>query len=437
MNVISIVGIILGLTILVFGSMKGYSVFISAIIASAVMAVLSKISLHEALLDSFVTGLTGFIRGNFMVFSAGALMGKAFEITHGAKAIARLFIKLFGQTFAPYAVLVSIIVMTWGGIAGFVLAFSVFPIALEVFHEAKLPREIIPGVIVAGCCTASSWGPGTAQPVNAVMANGFGTSLMAAAVPSTIMAIVAILSAFGMMFLIFRKAKADGRGFVPNESDVVENVQNIPNGWVALLPLVVALLLINVRIGESPILPTPFGIAVGAALAMILMYRYKTDEKPLSKHVGDAFGNALTSIGNTAAMVAVGSVAQTTGGFQNVLKAVTGIGGSPLIGASLAGLIVAFICGGATGATGLLGPILTPVYTEMGANMEMVGRIVMASGHVTGTLPNGGFINTVITGIAKDTYKNCFKYSFLICTCANIVAVVVGVIIMTALGAYV
>ena len=94
------------------------------------------------------------------------------------------------------------------------------------------------------------------------------------------------------------------------------------------------------------------------------------------------------------------------------MKAVTGIGGSPLIGASLAGLIVAFICGGATGATGLLGPILTPVYTEMGANMEMVGRIVMASGHVTGTLPNGGFINTVITGIAKDTYKNCFKYLF-------------------------
>ncbi len=98
---------------------------------------------------------------------------------------------------------------------------------------------------------------------------------------------------------------------------------------------------------------------------------------------------------------------------------------------------MAFICGGATGATGLLGPILTPVYTAMGANLEMVGRIVMASGHVTGTLWNGGFINTVITGIAKDTYKNCFKYSFLICTFSNIVAVIVGIIIMTIMGPYV
>lgn len=437
MNTLSIIGIILGLAILVYGSMKGYSVFISAILGSAVMALLSGISLNDALLDSFVTGMTGFIKGNFMVFAAGALMGKAFEITHGAKAIARLFIKLFGQTLAPYAVLLSIIVMTWGGIAGFVLAFSVFPIALEVFRESNLPREIVPGIIVAGCCTASSWGPGTAQPVNAVMANGFGVSLMAAAVPSFIMAFVAVATSFLIMSFIFKKARADGRGFVARETDAEQDTENLPNGWIALVPLAVALILINVKIGGAPILPTAFGIAVGAALAVALMFKYRTDDIPLTKHVGAAFGNALTSIGNTAAMVAVGSVAQTTGGFQTVLNAVTGIGGSPLIGASLAGLIVAFICGGATGATGLLGPLLTPVYTSMGANMEMVGRIVMASGHVTGTLPNGGFINTVITGIAKDTYKNCFKYSFLICTCANLVAVIVGIIIMTAMGAFV
>jgi len=437
MNALSIIGVILGIAILVYGSMKGYSVFISAIAGSAVMALLSGIGLQDAILTSFVGGFTGFISGNFMVFAAGALMGKAYETTHGAKSIARLFISLFGKTFAPYAVLLAIIVMTWGGIAGFVLAFSVFPIALEVFREADLPREIVPGVIVAGCCTASSWGPGTAQPVNAVMANGFGTNLMAAAVPSAIMAVVAVLTAFAVMSVLFKRARANDQHFVALDTTPVEDVQDLPNGWVALIPLAVALILINVKIGGKAILPTPFGIAVGAALAMILMFKYKTDDKPVTKHIGDAFGNALTSIGNTGAMVAVGSVAQTTVGFQTVLGAVTGIGGSPLIGASLAGLIVAFICGGATGATGLLGPILTPVYTAMGANLEMVGRIVMASGHITGTLWNGGFINTVITGIAKDTYKNCFKYSFLICTFSNIVAVIVGIIIMTIMGPYV
>ena len=110
------------------------------------------------------------------------LMGKAYEITGGAKAVARLFIKLFTVRFAPYAIFLAIVVMTWGGIAGFVLAFSVFPIAVEIFREADLPRSMIPGIVIAGCCTISSWGPGSAQPVNNIYATNFQTSLMGAPV---------------------------------------------------------------------------------------------------------------------------------------------------------------------------------------------------------------------------------------------------------------
>ena len=166
MTAVSIIGIFLGLAVLIFCSMKGLSVFISALLASVVIALTGGISLESALLTDFMTGFVNFITGNFMVFAAGALMGKAYEITGGAKAVARLFIKLFTVRFAPYAIFLAIVVMTWGGIAGFVLAFSVFPIAVEIFREADLPRSMIPGIVIAGCCTISSWGPGSAQPVN-------------------------------------------------------------------------------------------------------------------------------------------------------------------------------------------------------------------------------------------------------------------------------
>ena len=65
--------------------------------------------------------------------------------------------------------------------------------------------------------------------------------------------------------------------------------------------------------------------------------------------------------------------------------------------------------GGATGGTSLIGPTLAGIYGDMGLNLSMVGRIVNATGHVTGTLPNCGFINTTITGIAHDTYSACYK----------------------------
>ena len=54
--------------------------------------------------------------------------------------------------------------MTGGGIAGFVLAFAMFPIAAEIFREVDAPRAIIPGLIITGCCTASSWVPSWPSP---------------------------------------------------------------------------------------------------------------------------------------------------------------------------------------------------------------------------------------------------------------------------------
>lgn len=437
MSTLSIIGVILGLAVLVYGSMKGFSVFISAICGSVVMALFSGLSLNDAILGSFVDGLVGFIKGNFMVFAAGALMGKVYEITFGAKAVARLFVKLFSKKFAPFAVLVAIWVMTWGGIAGFVLAFSVFPIALEVFREADLPRSIIPGVVICGCCCASSWGPGVAQPVNNIMATGFGVSLMAAPVPSIIMAAASCIFSCLMMGVIFKRARANGEHFVANEKDIADDVTNLPNGVVALLPIIVALILINVKVGEKTLMPTAFGIFTGAVLGYILMFKFRNEKAPITNHIGSAFGTALTSIGNTGAMVAVGSVAKATAGFTLALDSVTGMGGSPVVSAAIAAMIMSFICGGATGATGLLAPILAPIYTGMGANLAMVGRIVNAAGHVGGLMPNGGFVNTVITGIANDTYKNCFKYTLIIATLSNLFAVIVGIIVMSIMGVYI
>ena len=72
----------------------------------------------------------------------------------------------------------------------------------------------------------------------------------------------------------------------------------------------------------------------------------------------------------------------------------------------------------------------------MGANMEMIGRITISTAHVGGTLPNNGFVNTVINGIARDTYKNCYKYSFMLSTCANFAATITGIIIMSIMGTF-
>ena len=437
MTTISIIGIFVGLAVLIFLSMKGYSVFISALLASVIIALTGGVTLEQALLKDFMGGFTGFVSGNFMVFAAGALMGKIYEITGGAKAVAHLFIKLFGKNLAPYALLLAVIIMAGGGITGFVLVFALFPIAVEVFREADLPRYIIPGLLITGCCTVSSWGAGVAQPVNNIYATTFNTTLMGAPVPSIIMMIASL--AFTMFFLHLFLAKAKGRGehFVASEYDRASSEEALPNGWVALIPLIVALALINVKVGGKVLMPTAFGIFIGAALAYALMFKFKSDDKPIKDHIGAGFASALTSIGNTAAMAAVGGVAKSTVGFTVLLDSLLGMGGNPLISAAICGFIICGVTGGATGGLSMIGPSLAASYGAMGVNLAMVGRIIMTVGHSSGTLPNGGFINTVINGVAHDTYKNSYKYCFVMCSLSNLFAVIVGIIVMSVMGIYV
>lgn len=53
MTAVSIIGIFLGLAVLIFCSMKGLSVFISALLASVVIALTGGSSLESALLTDF------------------------------------------------------------------------------------------------------------------------------------------------------------------------------------------------------------------------------------------------------------------------------------------------------------------------------------------------------------------------------------------------
>ena len=69
---------------------------------------------------------------------------------------------------------------------------------------------MIPGIVIAGCCTISSWGPGSAQPVNNIYATNFQTSLMGAPVPSIIMAVARLLVTCLLMAVFIGRARARG-----------------------------------------------------------------------------------------------------------------------------------------------------------------------------------------------------------------------------------
>jgi len=71
---------------------------------------------------------------------------------------------------AVLAVVIACAVLTYGGVSLFVVAFSVYPMALSLFKEANLPRRFIPATLAFGSVTftmtgSASGGQAIALPI--------------------------------------------------------------------------------------------------------------------------------------------------------------------------------------------------------------------------------------------------------------------------------
>ncbi|MDR3332299.1 MAG: hypothetical protein LBT08_06705, partial [Synergistaceae bacterium] len=168
---ISILGIIFGLGLLMFLIMKGVNIFVIALLCSTIVALSGQIDLYEALKNHYMTGFVGFMKANYLIFLTGTLLGKMMEVTNGAKAIAQLLIKFFGKDKAIISVPLACGILGYGGVSAFVISFCVFPIALQIFREADLPRRFIPAALTFGCSTFAMIAPGAPQIHNAIPVN--------------------------------------------------------------------------------------------------------------------------------------------------------------------------------------------------------------------------------------------------------------------------
>lgn len=160
MNVLSVIGLIIAMFLLVFLAMKGIHVLAIALICSIILAATSGMNVWTVLTENYMPGFSSFITANFLVFLAGALFGKFMNDSHAADAIANWIVKKLGASKAVLAVVLSCFVLCYGGVSVFVVGFTIFPIAISLFKEADLPRNMLPATIGFGSdhiCDDLSW----------------------------------------------------------------------------------------------------------------------------------------------------------------------------------------------------------------------------------------------------------------------------------------
>ncbi|MDN7227552.1 GntP family permease [Planococcus liqunii] len=409
----SMIGLIGGLALLIFLTMRGMNLLIAGPLSALVVAVFSSLPLFPQMvaegevnfLGNYMTGFSGFITSWFPMFLLGAIFGKLMEDSGAADSVSRWLVSKIGLKRAVLAIVIACAVLTYGGVSLFVVAFSVYPMALSLFKQADLPRRFIPAALALGSVTFTMTSAGSPEIQNWIPIEFLGTSPYAGWEVSIVVAV--FMAVFGYWWLkrMINKAVNKGERFEARKTDPIAEERNLPNPLMGLIPLLVVLV-ISYIFHDSLKTSALIIALLGGVIATYLLNR--THFHDLGKALTDGTIGALIAIGNTAAVVGFGGVAKAAPAFQVAVDAMTNIPGSPLIGGAIAVSVIAGITGSSSGGQAIALPLLAPHYLDMGVNAEALHRTIAISSGALDSLPHNGYVVTTIQGICGETHKAAY-----------------------------
>lgn len=411
---LSLFGLLLGLALLIWLTMRGVELLIAAPLCALLVAATSGFALFPQLAaegapsftTAYMSGFVGFVQTWFFMFLLGSLFGKVMEASGAADSVARWIVQRLGARHAVLAVVVACAVLTYGGVSLFVVAFSVYPMALSLFRVADVPRRFVPAALAFGSVTFTMTSAGSPEIQNWIPTKFLGTTPYAGWEVSLVVAIAMAIGGHLWLQRMIRRAVVAGEGFEARHDDPSTEERELPAVWRGALPLLAVLVVSFIwhdSLKESALI---VALGAGVLAGLLLNIRFLTGRMGAAA-AGGALG-ALIAIANTAAVVGFGGVAKLTAGFQSAVDVMTHLPGEPLIGAALAVSVIAGLTGSASGGQSIALPLIAPHYLDQGVDPEALHRVVAISSGGLDSLPHNGYVVTTLRSICRESYSAAY-----------------------------
>ncbi|MBQ3135170.1 MAG: GntP family permease [Oscillospiraceae bacterium] len=447
-DIISLLGIALGLILLIWLAFKGHSIIWVAPVCAIVVAVLGGLNLLNTYLGDYMAGVAGFVKTYLPMFFLGAVFGKIMDITGAAQALANKLVQLIGSRFALLAVVLPCLLMTYGGVSLFVVVFVVYPMGYAIYREADIPRTLLPGAIAFGAFGITMTAlPGSPQVQNLIPTNFYGTDAAAAPLMGLIAAVLIGVPGYIYLDRRIRSARKKGLHFAadPNHKHA-EYDQSAHPGWhwlSGLLPLVVVVLTLNVVPGilknaGLAELTSDQAIVVALLAGIVVVYLMNAYQfKKLAGAINEGAAGSVTAIMNTACAVGFGSVVKVVPGFALLKGAMLNMPGSILFSEAVAVNVLAGATGSATGgltiALEALGGDFLAKAATLGMSPEYLHRIASLASGGLDTLPHNGAVLTLLA-VSHCTHKESY---WDVCVTSCIIPVVVSLVLSFVWGIFI
>lgn len=437
MEIVGVLGIVVGLVFFVIAAMKGWNVLITSVVTAIIIALTNGMDIMSAMVgkeSSYVTGLAGFVQNNIFIFLGGAILGEFMDKSGAAKSIAHAIMSKVGSKGA-YLVLLGIAavgaILTYAGISMFVAMFALIPLARPMFKECNIPWHLFCAAwTLAACSFTMAMIPGVPAVAWINAANGCGVSLTAAPIMGIVGSIIAIVLSCIYIKFALKRAQAKGETYEETDADAADESadEKLPNLLVAILPLIVliAVIIIGSQLGVANVVYIAMIIAI--VLSMILFNGFISSQRDV---MGNGAKNALGPVLFTSAAVGVGTVAAASTGFTVIYEAIFNMPGGAYVSSAVMAAVLGGVMGSGSGAVGIIATNFLDPYLATGVDPAALAKIIATSATIGGALPNSGAMFGMLAAMGLN-HRNSYKHIAAISIGCGLVALIVMIVMAYA-----
>ena len=431
---VGILGLIVAIVCVIALIWKNWHMAIVSLAGALIVIAFNAMDPVTTLSEKFMTGMSGFAGNWFLLFMLGAIFGKVMGDSGASVGIANKMLKLLGEKSVVLVIMLTGLVLSYGGIGTFIIAFSLYPIAVALFQKADIPKKLIVATImVCPVTVCMAMLPGSPSTQNLIPTQYFGTTAYAGASIGLICSVIMFASAYLFLNWQIKKAKAGGEHFVASPGEDIMDLNAVDEGKTpsvgACFAPIVVLLVLMFGIQSLTSIPSSYAVAIAMTCAIIVGCVLYRDRLNVKEAVSNGAGGGLSSLIATSSIMGFGSVVSASPAYESITTALVNMHTNPLITALVSINVIAAITGSSAGGLNIFLSSMGEYLAASGLNMSMLHRVVCIASSGFDAMPHASGM-VVCNQIAKTSQKDTYKYVFITCAimpfCCAILACIIG-----------
>ena len=379
MEIISVIGMVLGVAVLIYLTFKGVNGFVASLVGSVIVIVSSGLPFWGTLTGTYAASLGSTFGSYLFLFTIGSAYSELMKKSGAAESIANFLFAFLGVKATVAGTLIITFLLAYGGVNAFIIIFAVYPVAVPMFRKANVSKLLMPAIFLYGAVVLNVVTPGAPSMLCIALSEKLG------------------VTTFGIFYFTWasNSLRARGIGFVASESDAEliagsTSGKELPPIHLAILPYIVIIVL-KLVLANSMSASDGINTAMGVGAIVLIITNYKYLKGHIVQDLVTGFTSSINPLLLTAALMGFASVVNACAGFQYFMNFAMMLADkmNPYISAVIVTNVFSGITGASLSGTQIFCSTMADQFMSLGTvNPQALYKVVGMAAMGMDTLPH-------------------------------------------------